>query len=181
MPMTAVLALWPFSLRVYHIPGVADACLALQERRRVDVNILLWCCWRAVMGGGVCSADELREAVCITATWQEEIVAGLRSVRRALKPRASADPDVAALRDEVKRLELEAERLEQQVLERLGNWTIDPGRILEDRRHDAVLSLTAYMRIVDGEPDPTDRRDIAAIAAACVVEVIHPAGERGSA
>lgn len=36
---------WRFSLAVYAAPGVADECLALQERCGIDVNILLFCAW----------------------------------------------------------------------------------------------------------------------------------------
>ncbi|MGE4220898.1 MAG: TIGR02444 family protein, partial [Alphaproteobacteria bacterium] len=59
-------ALWPFSLSVYARPGVAEACLALQARRGLDVNLLLWCGWRAAVGVGACNAAELREAMALT-------------------------------------------------------------------------------------------------------------------
>ncbi len=173
--------LWPFSQRVYAISGVADACLALQERCGLDVNLLLWCGWRAAMGGGASNAAELREAMARSAPWQTDIVGPLRSVRRNLKPRAVEDAEAAALRDEVKRLELDAERLEQRALSRLDQWVCDPARSPDDRRHDAVLSMTAYLDMLGVDPGDADRQNIAAIAAACTSDINHLQAASGSA
>ena len=38
---------WRFSLQFYHLPKVADACIALQEEAGVDVNLLLFLLWHA--------------------------------------------------------------------------------------------------------------------------------------
>ncbi|MCG8546534.1 MAG: TIGR02444 family protein, partial [Alphaproteobacteria bacterium] len=35
-------AFWNFSLRAYARPGVADACIRLQDRYGVDVNVLFY-------------------------------------------------------------------------------------------------------------------------------------------
>ncbi|MGZ3308467.1 MAG: DUF2390 domain-containing protein, partial [Xanthobacteraceae bacterium] len=37
---------WRFSLRFYRQPKVADTCIALQEERGVDVNLLLFLLWQ---------------------------------------------------------------------------------------------------------------------------------------
>ena len=34
---------WQFSIKFYAVPGVADACIALQDQAKVDVNILFFC------------------------------------------------------------------------------------------------------------------------------------------
>src|SRR5262249_40267230 len=39
------LNFWNFSLKVYGRPGVAAACIALQDGLGLDVNLLLYCCW----------------------------------------------------------------------------------------------------------------------------------------
>jgi uncharacterized protein (TIGR02444 family) len=38
---------WRFSLRIYRAPGVADECIAVQERYGIDVNLMLFCAWLA--------------------------------------------------------------------------------------------------------------------------------------
>ena len=44
---------WEFSLRVYGNGGVPTACLALQERHAIDVNLLLFCAWIGESGRGI--------------------------------------------------------------------------------------------------------------------------------
>ena len=63
---------WDFSLAVYHRPGVAQACLALQDRRGLDVNLLLFCCWAGSLGRRLEPQDiaRLRRAV---GDWQERV------------------------------------------------------------------------------------------------------------
>lgn len=100
-----------FAEALYARPGVAAACLDLQDRRSFDVALLLHACWL-----GVRSLELTREqgAALITATqsWRFEVVRPLRRLRRRLRvghegmPRERSDP----VRSLVKRAELEAER-----------------------------------------------------------------------
>jgi uncharacterized protein (TIGR02444 family) len=103
-------ALWSFSLATYDSPGVAAACIALQDRHDLDVNILLFCCWAGARGHALTKGKikRLQEGV---ADWQQEVVRPLRRVRRRLKsePSDSAQDLRARLLD----LEIESERLEQ--------------------------------------------------------------------
>ena len=48
---------WDFSLHTYSAEGVGEACIALQERRGVDVNLILFCAWNGASGRGVLSTD----------------------------------------------------------------------------------------------------------------------------
>lgn len=102
--------LWTFSLAVYDQPGVAAACLGLQDRHGLDVNILLYCCWAGVRGATL-EAGRLKTLRTAVADWSASVVGPLRGVRRRLK----GEPDDAAqdLRAKVLQLEIEAERLEQ--------------------------------------------------------------------
>ena len=52
--------LWEFSLEFYAQPGVASACLALQDRCGVDVNVLLLMCWCGLQGVCIDSASLAR-------------------------------------------------------------------------------------------------------------------------
>jgi uncharacterized protein (TIGR02444 family) len=108
---------WRFSLGFYRQPGVADACIALQDGCGVDVNILLFFLWLATMRR--CVSPEVAQEVCGKATpWRDAVVAPLRAIRRRLKDgstlveRGTAE----AFRTKVKALELESERLEQEAL-----------------------------------------------------------------
>jgi uncharacterized protein (TIGR02444 family) len=111
---------WQFSLAFYARPGVAPACLRLQDEHGVDVNVMLFVLFAA---SRACQLDDaaLERIEAAVAPWRERVVRPLREVRRTLRgPVASIDtPLTAGLRSEVKRIELEAERLQQLALERL--------------------------------------------------------------
>ena len=107
---------WDFSLARYARPGVAEACIGLQDRLGVDVNLLLFCGWAGHRGHRL-SAAEIERLLSTSAPWQDEIVRPLRTVRRRLKRDETASAAIAALRDKLKALELEAERIAQDRLQ----------------------------------------------------------------
>ncbi len=114
--MTDAGSFWAWSVEIYARPGVAEACLALQDQRGVDVNLLLLGLWLAARGQALPSqtAADLADHA---ESWQRVVVGPLRGVRRSLKTRET-DPAVAELRREVAAVELAAERLLQTELER---------------------------------------------------------------
>ena len=109
--------LWRFSLGFYRQPGVADACIALQDGCGVDVNILLFFLWLATARRRVPPAAA--QAVCAkVAPWRDEVVVPLRMLRRRLKEGSSmVDRGTAELfRTKIKAVELESERLQQEAM-----------------------------------------------------------------
>ena len=108
---------WTFSLRFYAAPRVPAACLALQDGSGVDVNVLLFALYAARRGRRLRAADVAR-LIDALSVWKDEVVVPLRLVRRALKePPPVIDATAGeALRNRVKAVELEAERLEQEAL-----------------------------------------------------------------
>lgn len=107
---------WAFSLAVYGRTGVAAACLALQDRRGVDVNLLLLLLWAGARCGVRLTAAEVDRIAGAIAPWHRDVVVPLRAVRRRLKGDAAAE----GLRERVKAVELESERLEQDRLHALA-------------------------------------------------------------
>jgi uncharacterized protein (TIGR02444 family) len=117
----AASAFWNFSLAFYARPGVADACLELQESCGADVNVVLFLLYLARRGRRL-SPDDVERIEAWAAPWRQAVVMPLRGVRRILKtPLGAFGPEAtAALRAEVKRIELAAERVQQETLERLA-------------------------------------------------------------
>jgi uncharacterized protein (TIGR02444 family) len=108
---------WRFSLGFYRQPGVADACIALQDGCGVDVNILLFLLWLASETRRVPPADV--KTVCTRAAdWHDDVVVPLRTLRRKLKDgSALVERNTAELfRTRIKAVELESERLQQAAL-----------------------------------------------------------------
>lgn len=115
------MSLWDWALTAYAAEGVADACVELQDAAGQNVPLLLWAGWCAAEGRA--PDEDTLEAACDTArAWQETAIAPLRAVRRALKGRAPdlADADREAVRDQVKAVELDAERRLLSALEGLA-------------------------------------------------------------
>jgi uncharacterized protein (TIGR02444 family) len=155
---------WEFSLNAYARPGVAPACISLQDRLGLDVNLLLYLCWRGSYGHKV-DNEELTDLMTRAARWQNRVVQPLREVRRALKGQDIVGAEEGeTLRERVKALELEAERIEQSML-RSGLRTIQ-GDTLEDpveAAMQAARNVLAYVSACGVEPGLEDVADLAAV------------------
>lgn len=113
--------LWTWAVAAYDAPGVTEACLSLQDHNEQNVPLLLWAAWVAVTGRR--PDEETIEAACDAArAYDTVVVAPLRAMRRTLKaPIPDVDHDHReALREQVKALELDAERRLMLELEALA-------------------------------------------------------------
>ncbi len=110
--------LWTAMLKVYAMPGVAEACLELQDRFELDVSLFL-AVLQATGRGSRIDADALRSLDESCGRWRAEVVRPLRAIRVQLKanPWLEADGPVASFRSALKALELDAEKLEIAALE----------------------------------------------------------------
>ena len=111
-------ALWPYALEVYGRPGVEALLLELQDAHGQCVPFLLWSLWMAA-SGRVPAASKLTAGAELARAWQAAAIAPLRTLRRDLKRRDRPKTAQARtrIRDGVKALELEAERMLLQMLE----------------------------------------------------------------
>ena len=132
--------LWDFSLAVYARPGVPAACLDLQDRRGLDVNVLLFAAWAGAACGVRLSAEELARVDSAIADWRTEVVRPLRAVRRRVKG------EVAALYAHLKATELEAERIQQDRLFAASGLAPRPG--------GSAALAAANLRLLVPEDDP---------------------------
>jgi uncharacterized protein (TIGR02444 family) len=107
-------ALWRFSTAFYDHPDIAAALIKLQDRAGFDVNLMLFALWLGLSGRNRCTSEQLETADRLARPIRGELVEPLRALRRRLK--SNPDPDVQGLREEIKRLELRAERMIQNHL-----------------------------------------------------------------
>lgn len=138
-------AFWVFSLTTYARPGVADACIVLQDEHGFDVNLLLLCLWRADRDLRAFDRHAIKSLRAAIGPWVGEVVGPLRTVRRRLKQAEIwrlAAVDTAPCRRLVKRAELESERIVQLLLVReLANM---PAARFGSAREAAEASFAAY-------------------------------------
>ncbi len=143
---------WQFSIKFYGVPGVAQACIELQDKANVDVNVLFFLLWNATQGRAFNAADvtEIERAI---GPWRDMAVVPVRNVRRALKTPPDVMPPAAAesLRSRIKAVELEAERLQQEALyqlaqsSRLGRPSASSARAARD-------SVSSYQGVIGPFP-----------------------------
>jgi len=104
---------WRFSLAIYGQAEVAEECLALQKALGIDVNLLLFCAWlgtRAV----TFNAKDIADAATAVGAWHDNVVRPLRGVRQWIK--TLNREEFGSLRERVKKIELDAEQIEQAIL-----------------------------------------------------------------
>jgi uncharacterized protein (TIGR02444 family) len=139
---------WDFSVRTYRTDGVPDACLSLQNDYGADVNMLLYCCWVGACKGQF-DHELFTKASEFSTLWADHVVVPLRSARTWMKQTGCDTGPVPTaacmqLREEIKSVEIAAEKMQQQVLESLvsidQSWSDTPEQILEE----VIANLNRY-------------------------------------
>lgn len=146
---------WQFALSLYGQPGVAESCLALQDRYGVDVNVLLIALFALTERGVALNSQDVKHADDAVRAWRREVVQPLRGIRRRLKsgPSPAPSPATEDLRSRIKKAELDAEQIEQAVL---AAW-LDHALAGRDRRAsrvvDIVGTITRYYHVLERPDD----------------------------
>jgi len=137
-------AFWRWSLTRYRRPGVESLLLGLQDEFGLNVNVLLWAAWCAEHFE---TAPELsfRNALDGIDAWQARVTKPLRGVRRSLKSQSDIE-GAEALRAQVKAAELDAEKIEQAMLERTARAMLAPAasRMRNDVQKRARRNFATY-------------------------------------
>ena len=126
---------------------MSAACLDLQDRRALDVNLLLFAAWAGRVCGVRLTRRELERIEAGIASWRDEVVRPLREVRRRVKA------EDAALYERLKAAELAAERIEQDRLFELSALTPGP----EGDPEGSVELAGTNLRLLVEEGEPADR------------------------
>jgi uncharacterized protein (TIGR02444 family) len=149
-------------VRTYAKPGVAEACLALQNRHGLDVNMLLFAVW-AGNQGSILPESAIAEAIARVYRWHTGIVRPLRSLRHLLKadPHGVDPEQAAALRARISAIELDAEHIEQ-----LAIADLLPAPDSNCAVSATQSNIAAYARVVALSWSEADRRHLATIVAA---------------
>ncbi|PJI48168.1 MAG: TIGR02444 family protein [Pseudomonas sp.] len=100
---------WSYALKLYARPGVEAACLSLQDGG-ADVCLVLASAWLGSAGVAF-SQTRVNRLESTAREWREEVIAPLRSLRQRWREVAKRDTELAPLRERIKQLELEAEKV----------------------------------------------------------------------
>lgn len=111
---------WRFSCAIYAAPGVADACLDLQDEWGTDVNLLLLAAWLGAARGWRLDVEDF--AATPGAAWRDIVIQPLRIARRWVKQAPELDDTaLIAFHAQLLQCELAAERIRQAELFR---WAV---------------------------------------------------------
>jgi uncharacterized protein (TIGR02444 family) len=142
---------WAFALQLYAEPGVREACLHLQDQGGVDVMLLLVAVFAASRKHMRLSAEDVSAMDDACRPWRAQVVAPLRALRRTLASGPAPAPSQASerLRAQIKAAELDAERLENDLL---AAWLASktPGKV-ELRRVEISDVIRAVVRSASGD------------------------------
>jgi uncharacterized protein (TIGR02444 family) len=148
-PFAARATLRQFAVAVHEAEGVATACVSLQDRFDLDVNVLLLAAYVGAVRRQTLTAEHLGTARDLVDAWHDEVVRPLRGVRRMLKsgPAPAPSPRTEAVRKKLAKAELDAELIELDVL---GQWADEldtpagPGSQAEHARAAMDVAVHAY-------------------------------------
>lgn len=128
------MGLWDWTLEAYNRPGVAQACLTLQDDHNLNTSLLLWVVWARGPHD-----QALAQAVALTRRWDATVLSPIRVIRRAMKTSTPGVDDQAreSLREDIKAAELRAERVLMESLEQI------PGPGGERSPADALAAAAA--------------------------------------
>ncbi|MFO0988317.1 MAG: TIGR02444 family protein [Alphaproteobacteria bacterium] len=161
---------WDFSIALYAKPGVAPACLDLQERHGLDVNALLFCVWLGESGRGPAPREALAAAFDAVAGWHEAVVRTLRPLRRQLKSGFAPIEAglVQALRARLQKVEIDAEHVEQLALaaSAAAQAPARPGLAAAERAAHAARHVAHYFAHFGGTAGAADFGSLCGIFAA---------------
>lgn len=150
--------LWDYVTRLYAKENVRQACLELQDRHDLDVNILLFCCWNAASGRGKFTNNELESGLDRVAEWRQNVILRLRDLRKYLKENAEPAPSrlTGSLRHVIVESELFSEHMEVLILseavDRPGTGSFD----LDQQALDGAGNIAAYIELLECSLQQTD-------------------------
>ncbi|WP_234892679.1 TIGR02444 family protein [Agrobacterium vitis] len=100
---------WTAMCNLYRAPKVAQFCIRLQDTYGIDVPLLLLLFYADQQGIGT-DIQDLNAFLTDAASWREDVVKPLRTIRQGMKGRYT-EHDEVQLRETVKALELRAEQV----------------------------------------------------------------------
>jgi uncharacterized protein (TIGR02444 family) len=162
-----------FTLALYGSEGVADACLHLQNRHDLDVNLVLFAAFVGAEQRQRLTASGLEAARARVDAWHREVVRPLRAVRQRLKSGPAPAPNdvTARLRSQVQQVEINAELIE---LDQLGALipVLEPIPASGSATECAAAAIETVIKTYTHTAlDVRDRRAIDTIAGAATQQI----------
>lgn len=132
---------WVYSCAVYANEEVKAACLRMQDRFGLNVNVLLYCLYLGQQQKLI-NQEQFERLACTLSPWHENITRPLRQLRRKIKTHAASDLSVY---NKITEAEIASEREEQNLIESaLGRG--ETAREMDSPNAVTVQNLKRYCR-----------------------------------
>lgn len=143
---------WQFSIDLYRNRDVENACLSLQNRHGLNVNLILFCCWAASESYGRLEKNDFHKAFAAINRWHEMVTLELRKLRRMVKKMNMYHTSYQkALEDEIA-----AEHIEQLMLADTLLKHPHERRTSGQKVADAFSNVLLYLRLLQVDADDED-------------------------
>ncbi|MGM0689376.1 MAG: TIGR02444 family protein, partial [Bacillota bacterium] len=100
-------------MNFYNQPPVQEACLELQSRYGIDMDLLFFCLKVGTSGGGKMTRGDISQAMEAVSRWQEDIVRPIRAASRRLESSYKSFPEekTEMIQKSLAQAELDAEKI----------------------------------------------------------------------
>ena len=165
-----------FALALYGSEGVADACLYLQNRHDLDVNLVLFAAFVGAERRQRLTTSNLDAARARVDAWHSEVVRPLRAVRQRLKTGPAPAPNeiTAHLRRRLQQVEIDAEVIELDLLCAVVAPRSDTRRAGGNAREFAEAAIETVLRAYSKSPLEDDDRHAVDTIAAMAARRVNP-------
>lgn len=162
-----------FALGLYGSNGVANACLYLQNRHDLDVNVVLFAGFVGAVRRQTLTTPGVDAAQRRVDAWHREVVRPLRGVRQRLKTGPAPAPNdvTARLRRQLQQVEIDTELIE---LDQLGALipALEPMPASGSATECAAAAIETVIKTYTHTAlDDRDRQAIHAIAGAAAQQI----------
>lgn len=151
---------WTFSVALYQLAPVRQACLQWQQDYLVDVNMLLYAVWQAHCRHRL-SQEHFVLLIDEVERWRTETVLPLRQVRMSGRAKASGLPvsgQTEHFYTQVLALEIQAEQIQQNMMFEFAQNSMVTA-VAENTTMDTLTSsnLTTYLKVHGGQFEMSER------------------------
>ena len=157
---------WDFSVRIWRNSLLSSALLRLQDRNSgmvdVDINILLLSLWAATGNFKELKVQDFKNAIRATQLWRKSVILPMRAARRV----ATSKQNIVSpswdqeFKKKIKYFEVEAEKIEQDMLMESFNFFDDRNRTSQSKKEIASKNIDNYFNCLGIIHSDMDTKDI---------------------
>ncbi len=138
---------WDFSTKLYIRKDVKEACECLRHKYKLNINIIMFCCWAAEKGYEFFSVDHMAFIANHIHSWNHGIVEGLKSVYAKLARHSIGDETTGLVNSTLNDILL-AEKVEQWLILQAAE---EKGMVDQSRQEATEIALRNIFNYINSQ------------------------------